>query len=73
MRKTALTSKPERTCCRRRGPNSAGKLDVETRLLEAEGEYGLKGISEAIAHAAEEWGADLLVVGTKGRRGWSVW
>ena len=51
------------------GAKTAGKLDVETRLLEAEGEYGLKGISEAIAHAAEEWGADLLVVGTKGRRG----
>ena len=53
----------------RAGARAAGKLDVESRLLEAEGEYGLKGISEAIAHAAEEWGADLLVVGTKGRRG----
>jgi nucleotide-binding universal stress UspA family protein len=45
------------------------KLEVETRLLEAEGEFGLKGISEAIATAATEWDADLLVVGTKGRRG----
>ncbi len=48
---------------------AAGKLDVETRLLEAEGDYGLKGISAAIANAVEEWDADLLVVGTKGRRG----
>jgi nucleotide-binding universal stress UspA family protein len=48
---------------------AAGKLDVETRLLTAEGEYGLKGVSDAIANAAAEWDADLLVVGTKGRRG----
>ena len=48
---------------------AAGKLNVETQLLEAEGEFGLKGISDAIAHAAEAWDADLLVVGTKGRRG----
>ena len=48
---------------------AAGKLDVETQLLEAEGDYGLKGISEAIANAVAEWDTDLLVVGTKGRRG----
>jgi nucleotide-binding universal stress UspA family protein len=48
---------------------AGGKLDVETRLLEAEGDYGLKGISEAIANAVAEWDTDLLVVGTKGRRG----
>ena len=53
----------------RAGAKAGGKLDVETRLLEAEGEYGLKGVSEAIAHAAEAWDADLLVAGTKGRRG----
>ena len=44
-------------------------LAVETRLLEADGQYGLSGVSEAIGSAAAEWGADLLVVGTKGRRG----
>jgi nucleotide-binding universal stress UspA family protein len=50
--------------------SNAGKgLSVETRLLEAEGEYGLNGISAAIANAVVGWGADLLVVGTKGRRG----
>lgn len=50
--------------------STAGEtLSVETRLLEAEGEYGLNGISEAIANAVAGWGADLLVVGTKGRRG----
>jgi nucleotide-binding universal stress UspA family protein len=48
---------------------AVGKLDVETRLLEAEGDYGLKGISEAIANSVAEWETDLLVVGTKGRRG----
>lgn len=50
--------------------STAGEaLSIETRLLEAEGEYGLNGISEAIANAVAGWGADLLVVGTKGRRG----
>ena len=44
-------------------------LDVETRMLQAEAEYGLNGITEAIAVAAHEWGADLLVVGTSNRRG----
>ena len=45
------------------------KLEIETRLLASEGEYGLKGVSDAIANAVSEWDADLLVVGTKGRRG----
>ena len=44
-------------------------LDVETRLLQAEAEYGLNGIIEAIAGAATEWDVDLLVVGTANRRG----
>ena len=44
-------------------------LDVETRMLQAEAEYGLTGITESIATAAHEWGADLLVVGTSNRRG----
>lgn len=53
-----------------RAKSTAGDaLTVETRLLEADGEYGLNGVSEAIANAVTEWGADLLVVGTKGRRG----
>jgi nucleotide-binding universal stress UspA family protein len=42
---------------------------VETRLLEAEERYGRTAISEAIAAAVTEWGADLVVVGTEGRRG----
>jgi nucleotide-binding universal stress UspA family protein len=42
---------------------------VETRLLGAVEEYGLNSIAEVIAGAAAEWKADLLVVGTKGRRG----
>ena len=44
-------------------------LEVETRLLQAEAEYGLNGITEAVARAVKEWGADLLVVGTANRRG----
>lgn len=44
-------------------------LKVETRLLQAEAEYGLNGIAEAIADAANEWEADLVVVGTANRRG----
>jgi nucleotide-binding universal stress UspA family protein len=44
-------------------------LDVETRMLQAEADYGLNGITEAIAVAANEWGADLVVVGTAHRRG----
>ena len=44
-------------------------LDVETRVLRADAEYGLTGIAEAVAGAANEWGADLVVVGTANRRG----
>lgn len=44
-------------------------LTVETRLLEAEAEYGLNGVTEAIAKAVAEWSADLVVVGTANRRG----
>ncbi len=44
-------------------------LDVETRILHAEAQYGLNGIAEAIAGAANEWGAGLVVVGTANRRG----
>jgi nucleotide-binding universal stress UspA family protein len=48
---------------------SVSGLNIETRLLEAEVEYGLNGITEAIAKASADWGADLLVVGTANRRG----
>ena len=44
-------------------------LGVETRVLQAEAEYGLTGIAEAVAGAANEWDADLVVVGTANRRG----
>jgi len=49
--------------------SSVSGLNIETRLLEAEVEYGLNGITEAIAKATVDWGADLLVVGTANRRG----
>lgn len=44
-------------------------IEVETRVLRAKAEYGLNGIAEAVADAANEWGADLLAVGTAHRRG----
>ena len=44
-------------------------IEVETRVLHAEAEYGLNGIAEAVADAANEWGADLLAMGTAHRRG----
>jgi len=44
-------------------------IEVETRVLQAEAEYGLTGITEAVAGAANEWDADLVVVGTANRRG----
>lgn len=44
-------------------------VTVETRLVQAEAIYGLNGITEAIASAANEWGADLVVMGTANRRG----
>ncbi len=44
-------------------------LTVETRMLQTEAVYGLTGITETIANAANEWGADLVVVGTSHRRG----
>jgi|SRR5690348_10756194 nucleotide-binding universal stress UspA family protein len=42
---------------------------AQTRLLDSEGGFGLNSTAEAIATAVADWGADLLVVGTKGRRG----
>ncbi len=44
-------------------------LAVETRLMTANAVYGMHGIAEAIAKAAGEWGAGLLVMGTANRRG----
>lgn len=40
-------------------------IETETRLLE---KYGGK-VSKAIVQAAEEWGAQLIVMGTHGRSG----
>jgi len=48
---------------------SVDALSIETQLLQADSEYGLTGITEAITNAGSEWGADLLVVGTANRRG----
>lgn len=43
----------------------ASGLDVETRLVESE----TKQVAEMLAEAAHQWQADLLVVGSHGRRG----
>ena len=66
-----ITAKREPRCWN--VPGSTATTDatpiVETRLLEAEERYGRTAIMEAIAAAVTEWGADLVVVGTEGRRG----
>ena len=46
---------------------------VETHIVHANAVYGLTGIVEAIANAANEWGADLVVVGSSHRRGLERW
>lgn len=43
----------------------AAGVEVETRLIESEEKH----VSDMLAEAAAEWKADLLVVGTHGRRG----
>lgn len=49
--------------------SSVSTTKLEIRLLQADLQYGLNGIAEAIAAAATDWDADLLVVGTANRRG----
>lgn len=44
---------------------SAAGVEVEIKLIESE----TKHISDMLADAAKEWEADLIVVGTHGRRG----
>ncbi|ALQ49915.1 universal stress protein [Nitrosomonas ureae] len=44
-------------------------LEIETKLLVVDDQYGLNAISMAIAESATEWKADLLVVGTSNRKG----
>jgi nucleotide-binding universal stress UspA family protein len=44
-------------------------VKCETKLLELE-EHGRR-VAEEIAQAAEEWRAELIVIGTHGRRGMS--
>lgn len=44
-------------------------IAIATKLLIADEQYGLNGISLAIAESASEWKADLLVVGTSNRKG----
>ena len=43
----------------------AAGVEVETRIIESEA----KQVAEMLAEAASEWHADLLVVGSHGRRG----
>lgn len=49
--------------------SSISNSHTEVRLVQAENEFGLTGTSDAIAAAAVDWKADLLVVGTANRRG----
>lgn len=48
-------------------------VQTETRVVQTDAIYGLNGIAEALARAATEWGADLVVVGTSNRRGLERW
>ncbi|MDH4084856.1 MAG: universal stress protein [Nitrospira sp.] len=48
-------------------------VDTEARVLHADAIYGLNGIAESIANAANEWGADLVVVGSSHRQGLERW
>ncbi len=49
--------------------SSVTTSNIETRLLVSETGFGLIGITGAIAAAADDWEADLVVVGTANRRG----
>ncbi len=44
---------------------SAAKVKADTRLIDRVGQR----LGESVADAAGEWGADLVVLGTHGRRG----
>lgn len=49
----------------------APELEVETRLLDTA--TPVQRVAAAIAEAASDWPADLLVLGTHGRRGVERW
>jgi nucleotide-binding universal stress UspA family protein len=49
--------------------SSVDALEIETRMLQADAEFGSNSIADVIAKAAAEWSADLLVLGTANRRG----
>ncbi len=49
--------------------SSVNASNIETRLLISETGFGITGITETIAAAVADWGADLIVVGTANRRG----
>ena len=57
---------PPKACWRRRreGVAAAG-VPVETALVESQGER----VSEIVVEQARAWPADLIVIGTHGRRG----
>lgn len=50
-----------------------GEVATETRVLRADSIYGLTGIVDALANAANEWDADLVVVGSSHRQGLERW
>jgi nucleotide-binding universal stress UspA family protein len=45
------------------------EVQTQTHIVQADAIYGLNGIAEALARAANEWDADLVVVGSSNRRG----
>lgn len=44
-------------------------INVDTQLLISGSDYGLNGITMAIAASAVDWGADLVVAGTSNKKG----
>lgn len=46
----------------------SGVEEIEVRLSVADEQYGLNGISTAIAQSASDWQSDLLVVGTSNQK-----
>jgi len=63
--KQAIRDDAETLLAAARKQASAAGLEAEIQLLEATD----KRVAELIASGAEAWGADLIVVGTHGRRG----
>ena len=48
-------------------------VPLDTRVVYTEAMYGVTGIVDALANAAREWGADLVVLGSSQRQALERW